>query len=79
MPAVLVQVSSAQHGDSTMNKSKEKGFANGDAVIGHDGDLKVTGVVHEVYEDVVEIEYFDAELGIMDSMEFHESNVEAVI
>lgn len=60
-----------------MNESKEKGFANGDAVIAHDGDWKVTGVVHEVYDDVVEVEYRD-EFGLMDTMEFHESNVEPV-
>ena len=60
-----------------MNKSKEKGFANGDAVIAHDRDYKVTGVVHEIYDDVVEVEFVD-EFGQMDTMEFHESNVEAV-
>lgn len=62
-----------------MNKSRDRGFANGDAVIGHDGDLKYVGVVHEVYDDVVEVEYFDRESGKIDTMEFHESNVESVI
>ena len=62
-----------------MNKSREKGFANGDAVIATEGDLQVTGVVHEVYDDVVEVEFFDVELGITDSMEFHESFVESVL
>ena len=62
-----------------MNQSREKGFANGDAVIATDGGLQVTGVVHEVYDDVVEVEFFDAEIGDMDSMEFHESFVEAVM
>ena len=61
-----------------MNESREKGFANGDAVIGYDGDLVIRGVVHEVYDDVVEIEYLD-EFGQIDSMEFHEDFVESVI
>ena len=62
-----------------MNTSRDKGFANGDAVVATEGDLKIMGVIHEIYDDVVEVEFFDAELGIMDSMEFHESFVEAVI
>ena len=61
-----------------MNKSKERGFVNGDAVVATEGDLKVTGVVHEIYDDVVEVEYRD-EFGLMDTMEFHESNVESVL
>ena len=61
-----------------MNTSRDKGFANGDAVIGYDGDVKYVGVVHEVYDDVVEIEYLD-EFGLMDCMEFHEDFVESVI
>ena len=79
MPAVLVQVSIAQPMRYLMNKSKDKGFANGDAVIATEGSMEVTGVVSEVYDDVVEIEFFDAEIGDMDSMEFHESFVEAVM
>jgi len=58
-----------------MNASQEKGFVNGDAVVATEGDLKVTGVVHEIYDDVVEIEYLN-EFGMMDTMEFHESFVE---
>ena len=54
-------------------------FANGDAVIATDGGFIVAGVVSEVYEDVVEVDYFDSEFGIMDTMEFHVSNVERVI
>ena len=62
-----------------MNKSREKGFANGDAVEATDGDLQVTGVVGEVYDDVVEVEYFDRQTGKMDIMEFHEDFVEFVM
>ena len=54
-------------------------FANGDAVIATDGGLVVTGVISEVYDDVVDIDYFDGEFGIIDTMEFHVSNVEAII
>ena len=61
-----------------MNGSREKGFANGDAVIANEHGFIVTGVVHEVYDDVVEIEYLD-EFGQIDSMEFHEDFVESVI
>ena len=58
-----------------MNASQEKGFVNGDAVVATEGDLKIMGVVHEIYDDVVEIEYLN-EFGLMDTMEFHESFVE---
>ena len=61
-----------------MNTSRNKGFVNGDAVIGSDGDLKYIGVVHEVYDDVVEIEFRD-EFGLMETMEFHEDFVESII
>ena len=61
-----------------VNASRDKGFANGDAVIATEGDLVIMGVVHEVYDDVVEIEYRD-EFGLMDTMEFHEDFVESVI
>ena len=54
-------------------------FANGDAVIATDGGLIVVGVVTEIYDDVVEVDYFDGEFGIMDTMEFHVSDVERVI
>ena len=60
-----------------MNGSREKGYVNGDAVIGYDGDFVIRGVVHEVYDDVVEIEYLD-EFGQIDSMEFHEDFVESI-
>ena len=60
-----------------MNASKEKGFVNGDAVIATEGDLRIMGVVHEIYDDVVEVEYRD-EFGLMDTMEFHEFFVESV-
>lgn len=69
----------ATYGDDTMNASREKGFVSGDAVIATEGGLQVTGIVQDVYDDVVEIEFFDAELGIKDSMEFHESFVESVL
>lgn len=61
-----------------MNKSREKGFASGDAVAVNENGFEVTGVVIEVYDDVVEVEYLD-EFGMMDLMEFHESFVEPVI
>ena len=62
-----------------MNTSRDKGFANGDAVIDHDGDVKYIGVVSEVCDDVVEVEYFDRQTGKMDTIEFHEDFVESVI
>ena len=61
-----------------MNTSREKGLANGDAVIATEGDLVIMGVVSEVYDDVVEIEYRD-EFGQMDCMEFHEDFVKLVV
>ena len=60
-----------------MNQPKETGFANGDAVVANEHGFIVTGVVHEIYDDVVEIEFLD-EFGQMDCMEFHESFVEPV-
>lgn len=61
-----------------MNTSREKGFANGDAVVVDENGFRVTGVVTEVYDDVVEVEYLD-EFGMMDLMEFHEDFVEPII
>lgn len=58
-----------------MNTSREKGFASGDAVAVNENGFQVTGVVNEVYDDVVEVEYLD-EFGVMDLMEFHEDFVE---
>ena len=60
-----------------MNKSREKGIANGDAVNVNENGFQVTGVVSEVYDDVVEVDYLD-EFGQIDTMDFHESFVEAV-
>lgn len=63
-----------------MNETTEQtrhDFANGDAVIASDGDFQVMGVVHEVYDDVVEVEYLD-EFGLMDTIEFHASEVKPV-
>ena len=54
-------------------------FANGDAVVAMDGHIQINGVVSEVYEDVVEVDYFDRESGTFESMEFHVSDVEALI
>lgn len=56
----------------------EKNFASGDAVAVNENGFEVTGVVQEVYDDVVEVEYVD-EFGMLDLMEFHESFVEPVI
>ena len=58
--------------------SEKHDFANGDAVIATDGGFQVTGVVSEIYDDVVEVDYFD-EFGEMDTMEFHVSCVESVL
>lgn len=55
----------------------ENPYRNGDAVIAHDGDLEITGVVSEVYEDVVYVDYFDTSSMSMEQMEFHIDNVEA--
>ena len=58
--------------------SEKHDFANGDAVIAADGGFQVMGVVSEIYDDVVEVDYFD-EFGEMDTMEFHVSCVESVL
>ena len=58
--------------------SEKTEFANGDAVIATDGDFQVTGVVSEIYDDVVEVDYLD-EFGTIDTMEFHVSCVESVL
>ena len=52
-------------------------FVEGQAVIGYDGDAEYRGVVHEIYDDVLEIEFLD-EFGLMDTMEFHMDHVEAL-
>ena len=62
-----------------MNKSREKGFANGDAVVVDENGFQVTGVVIEVYDDVVEVNFFNEEEGVTDTMEFHEDFVEPII
>lgn len=54
-------------------------FANGDAVVARDGHIQINGVVSEVYDDVVEVDYFDGDSGTFESMEFHVSHVEALI
>ena len=61
-----------------MKAETNHGFANGDAVIATDGGFIVAGVVSEVYEDVVDVDYVD-EFGIIDTMEFHVSNVKSVL
>ena len=61
-----------------MKTETNHGFANGDAVIATDGGFIVAGVVSEVYEDVVDVDYVD-EFGMIDTMEFHVSCVTAVI
>ena len=53
-------------------------FANGDAVIAHDGDWKVTGVISDVYDDVVDVDYFDTQTMTTETMDFHISCVEHV-
>ena len=56
----------------------EKNFESGDAVVVDENGFRITGVVLEVYDDVVEVEYLD-EFGMMDLMEFHEDFVEPII
>ena len=58
------------------NQNSESQFHNGDAVIAHDGGWSCEGVVTEVYDDVVEVAYFDTETMTQESMEFHVSDVE---
>ena len=58
--------------------SEKHDFANGDAVIAAEGGFQVMGVVSEIYDDVVEVDYLD-EFGTMDTMEFHVSCVESVL
>ena len=63
-----------------MHKSRDKGFANGDAVVINEAGFEgITGVVSEIYDDVVEVQYFDTESGTVETMEFHETFVESVI
>ena len=59
-------------------QAEKHDFANGDAVIATDGGFIVAGVVSEVYDDVVDVDYVD-EFGIIDTMEFHVSNVKSVL
>ena len=54
-------------------QAEKHDFANGDAVIATDGGFVVCGVVSEIYDDVVDVDYFDSEFGIIDTMEFHVS------
>lgn len=61
-----------------MSKSREKGFASGDAVVVDENGFRITGVILEVYDDVVSVEYLD-EFGMMDLMDFHEDFVEPII
>lgn len=57
-----------------------KGFASGDAVVINEAGFEgITGVVSDVYDDVVEVEFFDDEIGETDTMEFHEDFIESVI
>jgi len=49
-------------------------FQSGDAVQAQDGADVYLGVVLNVYDDVVEIQYMDAR-GRQDVMEFHEDDV----
>ena len=58
--------------------SEKHDFMNGDGVIATEGGFRVIGVVSEIYDDVVEVDYFD-EFGEMDTMEFHVSCVESVL
>ena len=51
-------------------------FRNGDAVVAHDGGWNVTGVISDVYDDVVDVDYFDTETKSMETMDFHISQVE---
>ena len=61
----------------TEEAESNSSYANGDAVVGHDGADSVTGVVQEVYDDVVEILYFDRLSLTMETQDFHISQVEA--
>lgn len=48
----------------------------GDAVIAHDGGWRVTGVISDVYDDVVDVDYFDTESKQTETMDFHISCIE---
>lgn len=59
-------------------KAHASTFSNGDAVIAKDGGWSVEGVISDVYDDVVDVDYFDTETGTMETMDFHVSQVEHV-
>ena len=59
-----------------LDQNQNSEFKNGDAVTATDGTWHCEGVVSEVYDDVVEVAYFDTETMTQESMEFHESCVE---
>ena len=61
-----------------MHDIQKPKFQNGDAVVVQEGAWNVTGVVSEVYEDVVYVDYFDTDSMTMETDEFHESCVEHV-
>lgn len=57
----------------------EHDFEVGDAVVAHDGDWSVTGVISDVYDDVVDVDYFDTDSNSTETMDFHVSCVEHYI
>lgn len=58
------------------DREETETYRNGDAVIAHDGGWSVTGVVSDVYDDVVDVDYFDTDTMSMETMDFHISQVE---
>lgn len=54
-------------------------FKVGDAVTAHDGGWSCTGVITDVYDDVVDVDYFDTDSKSTETMDFHVSCVEHYI
>ena len=53
-------------------------FHNGDAVQAMDGAEVYHGVVVEVYDDVVEVAYFDTDTLTQETMEFYVDDVQHI-
>ena len=54
-------------------------FGIGDAVIAHDGGCSFTGIISDVYDDVVDVDYFDTESKQIETMDFHITCIESAI
>ena len=59
--------------------ARENDFKVGDAVTAYDGNWSCTGVISDVYDDVVDVDYFDTDSKTTETMDFHITCVEHYI